>query len=187
MGQCVVSAMANEHMRKAMRKATQAEALIRRGRESEAETPAMEALRFTRSLASNMIEVNGLPGLATKALSTLVASYAAQGKLSVAEPYARELMERNLAILGDMHPVTIQAQMILASLLGSVGKVRDAAELLRRTEATCKDAYGVDHAATLQVAQRLREAESNTDTVSTWKDNMWLDRFFAIPPNPKFE
>ena len=180
-GQCVVRAMANDHMRTAVRKATQAEALIRHGRQAEAETPAMEALRFTRSLASNVVEVNGLSGVASKALSTLVTSYAAQGKLSNAEPYARELMERNLSTLGIMHPVTIQAQMILASLLGSLGKFRDAAELLRRTEAACKDAYGVDHAATRQVARRLHEAESNTSTVSTWRDNIWLDRFFATP------
>lgn len=178
-GECAVGTMTWDYHRKALRNSTLAESLIRSGRESEAEKPASDALRYTRSLAGGLGDTNA--GLATKALSALVNSYAAQAKYTDAVPYARELMERNTALLGVKHPATILPMMLLASLLGAIGRFRDAGELLKRAVESCEDVYGIDHPATKRAATRLRQAESGTNEVDRWTGHVWLDRFFLHP------
>lgn len=159
---------------------TRAESLIRMGRENDAEKHALEALRASRGLEPGE---NGRC-LATTALRQLVTSYAAQYRFVDAEPYARELVDRQSASLGALHPGTVEPMSALASIVASNGRFREAVDLLQQVASKCTHIYGAAHPATRQARKRLEQALA-TDTEQgklqcaiAFRDNVWLDRFF---------
>ena len=152
-----------------------AEALIRAGREEEAETHARLALSKSR-----VLENEYGPAMAMAALRSIVRSCVAQGRDHDAEPYAAELLDRSRLHLGQLHPGTLESRSHLASILLSLGRLREAEGLLEDAAAT-----GCAHLDTLQrrahelVHQAKSAVGSPADSSADSEPRTWLERFFA--------
>ena len=69
-----------------------------------------------------------------------------QGKLSEAEPYLREALEKSRRVQGEEHPDTLIALNQLGALLVAERKFTDAAQLLAPAEAATRKALTGDNA-----------------------------------------
>ena len=60
-------------------------------------------------------------------------AFRAEGKLTDALPFARDVAEYDEDVLGVAHPITIHSTMSLAGILASTGSAPEAEQLLQRT------------------------------------------------------
>lgn len=179
--ECLSGHMQLAGFRKALRSGTRAHSLMYIGRLDESEKQALASLRYAREVESDY----GV-GLTLDALRRLVSLYAAQSRFRDAEPFARELVDRQTLLLGPKHPMTLEPMQSLATVMASDGRFRQATDLLQTVHDTCVDIYGESHPATQQVASRLQSAISE-DAAGFTGDRAWLDRFVAglePPPAP---
>lgn len=185
---CEYAQTAYRKFRKAQEHCYRAASFVARGREEDVEKQALKALTYSRG-----IERDYGPQSSITALDLLVGSYVANGKYELAEPPARELVDRQRQILGDRHPSTIEPMQMLASLTAANGRLGEAARLFEAVQSSCADVYGNAHPTTLKVQSRLQQvldadaasrgtrmdAATAASSRKAFQDHMWLDHFFG--------
>ena len=171
-----ISHMLLEHFTKARRGSERAAALLHAGRQDEAEPHVLSALRDARGLVGTYG-----PGLIMASLRHVVELYTTRGRWEDAEPFARELIERHILVLGEKHPMTIEPMQVLASIWVANGRFREATELLERVVATCAETHGQAHPTTRRARSYLKHAAGaqDDDHEGVGAAQAWLDRFYA--------
>ena len=150
---------------------------MRAGRLAEAEKLALASLRDSRG-----VEKSYGSRLSIDALRRIVELYTAQARLSDAEPFTRELVDRLTHTLGTKHPMTLEPMHSLATMMAMDGRFRQAANMLKVIHDACTEIYGMGHPATQKAASRLKQA-LQADAES-FGDKLWLESFFEGPTPP---
>eukprot|EP00966_Prymnesium_polylepis_P329088 7384835-Prymnesium_polylepis.1 len=151
--------------------AARAESLQRAGRHAEAERAVRPALRLRWRADS--------PQLATSALRTFVDALIAQGKLEEAEPYAQEAYDRQLLLLGEKHPKSIEAMVSLASCFMHRNKLVEAERYLGKAALACSDIYGEAHPDSLFTKTALNEIRMARTKPAEANNATFLATFYA--------
>lgn len=153
---CISSQLMLDYFMDARRKIEKAAAYTLAGASEKAEKQALDALRISRSLAREHFG----PNLAKAALNYLVTSYIAQGRFESAEPYARELVDRTRSAIGMLHPASLAPLNSLASILNSLARFREAADVLLEVQMISSSVYGEQHPHTELATQNAKRAEA---------------------------
>ena len=111
----------HESFERARRSGMRASALSRAGRFADAETPSLLTLSLARRL-----ERDFGPAMVMESLQRLVDLYTQLDRFHDAHAYCRELLDRQRATLGLLHPMTLEPMHTLAVILAREGRFREA-------------------------------------------------------------